>query len=710
MMACSGLRGCRVTLYHVPVWILTLISAPSVAYAVDPYSWDDCRDRFDSIRNGTIAEYSGVTQHNIGIFIYNGTPRGLDSSYPRDQYLLLTYEGCKRICGESTIVFNKTTSIVGILATWVFPLAILLGLPFESHHRHRIRRTLSAIGTWLGTPQTALTASIWNFRSTRECYRRARDAGLRQASWVDAYYLLSCFNQFELKVGSRGDQVRQMIGPEHGGDVNVDRLTDEEIFLQTLVYGLFRPLSNVSMRAHGHGDADEIPLRELPREAHGPLINDAARHEPNPRLTQHQRASLTAIEEVEIQLTTELLSALAFQIRMHRRRGVIPTLSSLATFLMAFVFSVVLAFGDLSDSTTIFVLDLGVFFSWLPVLVIFAVVDRNPISSERVANLMSRWLYITHNVRTWAQSARRSVLNPPPAGAAVPEVDPGNNDPTTPQDPIPTLDVAVRQVFWWDPSMPDRNALGQFQVGSYIGQGRTLEYCGLAAATVHSTMLRGSFSNWTPETPVHYARKISHRLRGRRPLAWHMTALTCLAIVWIEVGLATMADYITPTVGLGCWSLIFLIYGFLSSMSWFLQFLTLPSGQDRWDRVKRAMATWLSHTWNGIAVLWIILIVVLLASGVLNNCYCNSCMPGFTGAGGYTDLVSSFGFFRDNYGLTTPWIVAAVVGASIPTMALIVALWWWRTCKLLWAASELGGEGGLPARRQAAINMQWLGE
>lgn len=73
--------------------ILILVSAPSLAGADDPYSWDDCRARVDAIRNGTIDNWNGVTPSNIGKYIYHGPVRGLDESYPRDQYLLLTYEG-----------------------------------------------------------------------------------------------------------------------------------------------------------------------------------------------------------------------------------------------------------------------------------------------------------------------------------------------------------------------------------------------------------------------------------------------------------------------------------------------------------------------------------------------------------------------------------------------------------------------------------------
>lgn len=87
----------------------------------------------------------------------------------------------------------------------------------------------------------------------------------------------------------------------------------------------------------------------------------------------------------EIQLTRILLAELAYQLRMLRRRGVIPTLASLATFLAAFVFSVVLSFADVGKGANVTPLVLGLLYGWLPMIVVFAIVDRNPISSVRSA-------------------------------------------------------------------------------------------------------------------------------------------------------------------------------------------------------------------------------------------------------------------------------------------------------------------------------------
>lgn len=229
---------------------------------------------------------------------------------------------------------------MNIAATWVFPLAILLSLPYDSLHRKKYRKSLEAMSNWLGSPQTALTATIFNFRQIGECQRRVvaavrsgqegRVAGksrrgggtISSSTTCDVYFILSCMNQFELPSTPR---MRRR-------------------FLEVLVYGLFRPLTAGSPAA----DEDEG-------------------------------------EAEEAVLLRELAATMAFQLRMLRRRGVIPTLGSLATFLIAFVFSVVLAFDDLGDRTTAHSLGIGLLFGWLPLLIISSIIDRNPVSADRSA-------------------------------------------------------------------------------------------------------------------------------------------------------------------------------------------------------------------------------------------------------------------------------------------------------------------------------------
>jgi hypothetical protein len=210
-----------------------------------------------------------------------------------------------------------------IAATWIFPLALLLSLPFESG----ILATLAAISNWLGSPQTSLTATLWNVVQINRCHNvgRSRNAVDDVQIWTDMHYVLSCFNQYSLPTRPSGD-----FDPD---------------FLRALVYGLLRPVSKVT-------DANE------------------------------QR------EVKEVALTKELLSELAFQLRLQRRRGVLPNFMSLAVFIASFAFSVAQAFTDAGSNYPVLTLTSALLYSWLPMLVIFIIVDRNPNSCER-----SAWVY-----------------------------------------------------------------------------------------------------------------------------------------------------------------------------------------------------------------------------------------------------------------------------------------------------------------------------
>jgi hypothetical protein len=192
-------------------------------------------------------------------------------------------------------------------------------LPFESLHDFKCRRTGATILNWLGSPQTALTATVFNFQQIRKAHRRANSKMSNDfIMWNNMYYVLSCLNQFEL--------------PHAGREQERERRR----FFKILVYALFWPVLGPS-------------------------------------------------NEADTELTRHLLVAIAHQLRMHRRRAVIPTLASLGTFLIAFVFSVVLSFADVGQYTGVDMLVLGLLFTWLPVLVIFTIVDRNPVSSARTA-------------------------------------------------------------------------------------------------------------------------------------------------------------------------------------------------------------------------------------------------------------------------------------------------------------------------------------
>lgn len=91
----------------------------------------------------------------------------------------------------------------------------------------------------------------------------------------------------------------------------------------------------------------------------------------------------TPEDESAMKWTQELLHEMAFHLRMLRRRGVYPTFLSILLFFIAYAVSLVLAFADIGERTTAHSLAFGILISWFPLLVLFGILDRNPVSADR---------------------------------------------------------------------------------------------------------------------------------------------------------------------------------------------------------------------------------------------------------------------------------------------------------------------------------------
>lgn len=252
---------------------------------------------------------------------------------------------------------------MGIISNWILPiLALLAAFPFDSiHKRHgklrAIWATMRALFNWLGSPQLALTTilfSIWQnlicswaattgassnvSTSDRQLMElqalenaAATDASssgslMKAQAHKNAYYVVCCMSQYKLQ--------------------DVMNTT----FLEKLVYGLIRPGG----------------IGEMTRD-------------------QEQNESPLGLERRKYaqQWTTELLEAMASQLRALRRRGVYPAFVSIFLFCIAYAISLVMAFANIGDRTTTHSLAVGILISWLPNLLLFAIIDRNPISAER---------------------------------------------------------------------------------------------------------------------------------------------------------------------------------------------------------------------------------------------------------------------------------------------------------------------------------------
>ncbi|KAM7189190.1 hypothetical protein V8F33_010192 [Rhypophila sp. PSN 637] len=168
-------------LLGLPVFLVVL-NPSYVAGSETKTKWTLCRDRSHSIRAGntvntTVGSINNVTIQDMG-FLYEGPIHRLAPHLDRNDILTITYEGnaqeplrrpsvtdvvipgCVAICG-SEVELQDPRDALSMVATWIFPLAIVLSLPYEAFHRRKFIRTLGATVNWLGSPQTALTATIF---------------------------------------------------------------------------------------------------------------------------------------------------------------------------------------------------------------------------------------------------------------------------------------------------------------------------------------------------------------------------------------------------------------------------------------------------------------------------------------------------------------------------------------------------------------------
>jgi len=66
----------------------------------------------------------------------------------------------------------------------------------------------------------------------------------------------------------------------------------------------------------------------------------------------------------------------------------------------------------------------------------------------------------------------------------------------------------------------------------------------------------------------------------------------------------------------------------------------------------------------------------------------------------------SAGFWKDHFGVTRYWSMAAIIGGALPVIAFVVTLFWWLKCKPLWRANERAQR---TQPQDVQIDRGWLG-
>ena len=212
---------------------------------------------------------------------------------------------------------------------------------------------------------------------------------------------------------------------------------------------------------------------------------------------------------------------------------------------------------------------------------------------------ISRWMWNVRAVQEWEEAR-----------------DANQSDPAPPQHPN-----------WWSSSEEraalSRNAPGQVQHGQaqdnprhayhdfnswvpsdFVGQGRQIGYNGLAYTVVARVAraddtLPNQLDAITDETIGH--------LDDNPPVSWWVLSFAALAVVWWDIGMAIMISYNIPTVGVGCRTGSYIIYGLLSTIPWCLHL-------SPWFRRQGCRARILGHFLCGLSTLCLLFIVFAAVS------------------------------------------------------------------------------------------------
>lgn len=348
-----------------------------------------------------------------------------------------------------------------------------------------------------------------------------------------------------------------------------------------------------------------------------------------------------------------LTKHLAFHLRQYRRKGVYPIYIGIIWFGIAFAFSIVIAFATLGDDSTAHSpLGLGLLLSWVPVLVFASVIDRNPTSETRCRVLIERWMFnidqlFEQGVQAWV-----------PWRAA---------DGTHSGDHT-----------------------GDFEIGDFMGQGRKLRYCGVTDTVLDKIANRGKAPI---DLPAFDNMEGFQKSLKTRPIGWYVVWIISQFIVSTSFGMAIMVSFNTPTVGLGCRSLMYAIWYALTLPSWVL----LGIQQEPWVWIRRVMMVP-----NALAVVMIMGIMVVHAIGGLNNCSCKSSIFIPSSYGGYTDFETGH-FYQEHYGVRVWWAIGTSVGGSVLVMSLSWLAWKWHKASGLW---KVNGDTKLTVSED--MPLQWL--
>jgi hypothetical protein len=254
---------------------------------------------------------------------------------------------------------------------------------------------------------------------------------------------------------------------------------------------------------------------------------------------------------------------LAEALRKRRRRGVVPVFVSTMWFMFSLGLSIQGAFGFIGENATAHDLALGLLMGWLPVLVLSSIIDRNPLSADDVRDKLN----------TLVSLVCRSLQDP----VIVTEYIQTNCD----GEDATGMRQRVQEIV----SRIERLDSGDFFI-DFAGQGRTRWHYGVAhpiLSDLENVWIAEKGRDWLRnEVEARNKLVLGSANRGLfwfdNRQSWQITM--AIIIVAGECLGAFILSFYTPTIGLGCRSQGYLIFGLISLGLLILEFVIWRSTSE----------------------------------------------------------------------------------------------------------------------------------
>ena len=326
---------------------------------------------------------------------------------------------------------------------------------------------------------------------------------------------------------------------------------------------------------------------------------------------------------------------LGASLRSGRKHGVVQVLISLVWFLFALAISVYKAFGNLGDESTANNLALGLLMGWLPVLISSSLIDQCPTNSEHTQEQLSKFLNIANNLQTHPATIPESLLT---------------------------------------------GFCGQARKKWHYAVGYSILTDVQLAMTSHKRGLLKYYVDGTLATPNS---KPTIPLWAFKPTEfWQM--IFGIFIVGTCIFSAVIISYNTPTVGLGCRSGGYMVFGILASTAFLIEIAgwTANRTSGAISATRRTLLLGARATLVIIEVTntsWLTYIILAQTFGIYNNCSCRS--STWAGRGGYSDFASQE-VYQTDY-LAGPYWIAGTVLGMLPLLAMFSIAYQWLTTAFL---------------------------